>query len=383
MRRAFGALSIAATFACASVPYAARAATNPIQHVIIVVQDGRSFDNLFCGYPGANSSCTQATIPLEARCLLSDTFEDFQHDVRSGTFGHGKAQCPKFGPNVQYAHVPASEVKTYAAMAAQYVLGDAMFSSTGNPAFEAHQYLIAAQAAQAKDEPFGVTGSDGCVYEQIVKQLHGKPIAGCFSYPTLGDELTTEGLTWMAYVAGVQMPAWDPYGWIGSIDEGSQYGAHVVTQPSQFLDAVADGNLANVTWITPTYANSDRTGAQSATGPAWVASVVDAVGESTFWNTSVVIVTWSGFGGWADHVSPPALDGEGLGFRVPLLVISPYAKQDYVSHVQYEFGSILRFAEDTFGLGRLAASDSRATSIAPDALDFNQSPRAFVPIQTR
>jgi phospholipase C len=383
MTRALGVVSFAATFACAFVAPAARAATTPIQHVIIVVQDGRSFDNLFCGYPGANSSCTQATIPLEARCLLSDTFEDFQRDVRSGTFGHGKAQCPKYGQNVQYAHVPPNEVKPYTAMAAQYVLADAMFSSTGNPAFEAQQYLIAAQAAQAKDEPFGVTASDGCIYLQIVSELHGKPIAACFTYPTLGDELTASGLTWMAYVAGIQMPAWDPYGWIRGIDAGSQYGAHVVARPSQFLDDVADGRLASVTWITPTYADSDRSGAQSATGPAWVASVVDAVGQSAFWNTSVVIVTWSGFGGWADHVSPPALDDEGLGFRVPLLVISPYARQNYVSHEQYEFGSILRFTEDTFGLGRLAASDSRATSIAPDTLNFNQSPRAFVPIPTR
>jgi phospholipase C len=89
---------------------------------------------------------------------------------------------------------------------------------------------------------------------------------------------------------------------------------------------------------------------------------------------------WDDWGGLYDPVPPPYLDEDGLGFRVPLLVISPYAKKNYVSHVRYEHGSILKFAEDAFGLGRLAASDTRANSPAADCFDFSQPPRAFVPI---
>jgi phospholipase C len=92
-------------------------------------------------------------------------------------------------------------------------------------------------------------------------------------------------------------------------------------------------------------------------------------------------VVWDDWGGLYDHVPPPHLDYDGLGFRVPLLMISPYAKSNFVSHVQYEHGSILKFAEDVFGLARLGASDTRATSPAPDAFDFTQAPRAFVPIR--
>ena len=90
---------------------------------------------------------------------------------------------------------------------------------------------------------------------------------------------------------------------------------------------------------------------------------------------------WDDWGGLYDHVPPPHVDYDGLGFRVPLLVISPYAKRDYVSHVQYETGSILRFAEDVFGLGQLAASDARANSPASDCFDFTKPPRKFVPIK--
>ena len=102
---------------------------------------------------------------------------------------------------------------------------------------------------------------------------------------------------------------------------------------------------------------------------------------SQFWNSTVIFVMWDEWGGWYDHVPPPQLDYDGLGFRVPLLVISPYAKQHYVSHVQYEHGSVLRFIEDTFGLGRLSASDGRANSPAPDCLDFTRPPRPFKPFQ--
>jgi phospholipase C len=109
--------------------------------------------------------------------------------------------------------------------------------------------------------------------------------------------------------------------------------------------------------------------------------LVNAVGKSKFWDSTAIFVQWDDWGGLYDHVPPPFKDYDGLGFRVPLLVISPYAKKDYVSHVQYETASVLRFAEDVFGLDRLAAADKRAVSPAKDCFDFSQPPRKFVPIK--
>jgi phospholipase C len=122
-------------------------------------------------------------------------------------------------------------------------------------------------------------------------------------------------------------------------------------------------------------------GSGSVTGSSWVASLVNAVGESKYWNSTAIFILWDSYGGWYDPEPPEYLDEEGLGFRVPLVIVSPYAKRGYVSHVHYEHGSILKFAEDQFGLERLAASDRRANSPERDAFDFSKPPRKFVPFK--
>lgn len=352
--------------------------SDKVQHIVIVIQEARSFDNLFCGYSGSKGKCKDKTIPLEASCTLSDTFHDVERDRKTGNFGKEHADCPGY-QHPEYAHVPKDELSQYYQIAQQYVLGDEMFSSTGNPTFEAHQYLIAAQAANAENEPFGKTSSDGCVYRRWVHQLHGAAKTdACFSYQTLGDELSTAGLTWSYYrTADRKQPivdTWDAFGWIKGGSSGT-------SPSSKFMSDVCSGKLATVTWITPAFADSDLSGSLSSGGPQWVASVVNAVGGSQFWGTTTVVILWSGFGGWYDHVSPPYLDFDGLGFRVPMLVVSPYARTNYVDHVQLETASALRFVEDTFGLKPLAVSDSRARDLGVSALDFHQQPRAFVPIQ--
>ena len=343
-----------------------------ITHIVFIVQEQRSFDNLFCSYAGADSAKCGRGIPLEAHCTLSDTFQDFERARKTGDFSHEKTNCAGY-TRPEYRTVPRGETKPYRAIAESYVLADQMFSSTGNPTFESHQYDIAAQAADAVDQPFGSTPPDGCVYLAKVRQFVGPPQPACESYKTLAAELDAAGLTWAYYAAGASEPTWDAFGWVKGYSAGT-------SPPTQFLTDIANGRLSAVTWVTPTLRDSDLSGSRSATGPAWVASLVNAVGESQFWNSTAIFITWSGYGGWADHVRPPFLDHEGLGFRVPLLVISPYAKQNYVSHVQYETASLLRFAEDLYGLDQLATADRRAHSPAADCFNFSQQPRPFVPI---
>ena len=166
------------------------------------------------------------------------------------------------------------------------------------------------------------------------------------------------------------------------IYNGQDWG-NVVSPPQQFITDVASGYLANVTWVVPYCTNSDHATCLSNSGPQWVASLIDAVGESQFWSTTTIFVMWDEWGGWYDHVAPRYLDDDGLGFRVPLMIVSPYAKSGYVSHLQYEHGSILKYIEDTFGLRRLAKSDKRANSPVPDAIDYSQPPRSFTPFASK
>ena len=119
--------------------------------------------------------------------------------------------------------------------------------------------------------------------------------------------------------------------------------------------------------MTPTLENSDHAGCDSNTGPSWVASLVNAIGESPYWDSTAIFIFWDDYGGWYDPEPPAFVDYDGLGLRLPMLIVSPYAKKGHVSHVHFEHGSILKFVEDTFGLPRMAASDARATRPQKDA----------------
>ncbi|HLX25375.1 MAG TPA: alkaline phosphatase family protein, partial [Candidatus Cybelea sp.] len=147
-----------------------------------------------------------------------------------------------------------------------------------------------------------------------------------------------------------------------------------------FITDVRAGKLANFTWITPICSDSDHVNCAGGRGPSWVAALVNTVGKSKFWNSTAIFIQWDDWGGLYDHVAPPYEGYDGLGFRVPLVILSPYAKHDYVSHVQYETASVLRFAEDLFGLPQLADADRRAESPGRDCFDFSGSRRAFKPI---
>jgi phospholipase C len=132
-----------------------------------------------------------------------------------------------------------------------------------------------------------------------------------------------------------------------------------------------------VTWVIPQGPHSDHPGNSSAQGPAWVSTVVNAVGASPFWQHSVILVLWDDWGGLYDHVPPPPGDQFGPGIRVPLIVLSPFSLRGSVAHSTYTFGSVMRLIEDTFGLQRLTRVDLSAASLGLDVFDFNQPPRAF------
>jgi Phosphoesterase family len=144
--------------------------------------------------------------------------------------------------------------------------------------------------------------------------------------------------------------------------------------------------LPAVSWVIPTGEESDHytvsNGKIVDTGPDWVSSVVNAVGKSKYWDSTAIIIVWDDWGGFWDHVPPPQLDYRGLGFRVPLIIVSPYAKKGYVSHTQYEFGSILKFMESTFGLASLNTTDVRANDLT-DSFDFTKKPRPFKTIPSQ
>jgi phospholipase C len=378
------------------------AAPNPIRHVVIVIQENRSFDNLFNGYPGANtvssavesngSTIQLATIPFEYPKDLDHSHVNFLREYANGHLYFDL--YPSNPPNLAYGKVPAAETQPYFALAQSYVLADDMFQSNSGPSFVSHLYLTAggAQIAPGQnvdEDPNGAApwGCDSPAGETVaLLGPNGTDLPGpfpCFNYETLPDELDAKSLPWRYYAPAIGSSGmiWSTLDAISHLRYGPDWTTDVISPETNVLTDAATGPLPDVTWVVPTDANSDHPSSLSATGPQWVTSVVNAIGQGPNWNSTAIFVVWDDWGGWFDHVPPPQVDAMGYGFRVPLLVISPYAKHGYVSHVQHEFGSILHFTEETFGLAPLAASDARADDLS-DCFDFAQSPRAFVPFAT-
>src|SRR5581483_8948724 len=129
----------------------------------------------------------------------------------------------------------------------------------------------------------------------------------------------------------------------------------------KFLEAKTVGN---VTWIKPACAYCEHPAlADVSVGVDWTRRVVNAIGKSQYWGRSAIFITWDDFGGFYDHVAPPQVDYLGLGFRVPCLVVSPFAKKGFVDHTQYEHSSICKFAEKVFGLPAMTARDAAANDM--------------------
>jgi phospholipase C len=382
---------------------------SPIQHVVIVIQENRSFNNLFYGYPHAKTAKYGYDTygdKLKLKAIGLETTWDLQHDA-GGFFGacHGTGSipgtdCKMNGFNLEYAtcggsepcpikyppyaYVPHSETQPYFDIAKQYVLADQMYASNLDASsFVSHQYIIAAQAESAVNFPYGAWGCPGGSGDSVAEIGSNRKVPNgyevpCWNPTTLGDELDNAGISWAYYaVSYSDYPGiWSAYQAIKHIYEGADWQKDVISPPSQFLSDVSNGKLRTVTWVTPTCANSDHAGCGSKTGPMWVASLVNAIGESKYWNSTAMFIFWDDYGGWFDPEPPTYEDYDGLGLRIPMLIVSPYAKQGVVDHTRYEHGTILKFIENLFNLSPLSASDKRAN--APDnAFDFSKPPRAF------
>jgi phospholipase C len=392
-------------------PSAPHNAAHPITHVVIVVQENRSFNNLFLGFPGAATqpygyASDGRKIALQPIGLA--TSWDIAHSSYSFLAAcHGAGDYPGTGCRMNgfdkeawycgqqsepkcpialppYAYAPREETKPYFYLGKHYVLADQMYASNfDGSSFVSHQYIIAAQASSSVNYPWyawGCSGGDADYVPTVTqKRRIGSVIPVCFNNLTLGDELDEAGLSWAFYTSKInngQGGFWSAYQAIEHIYDGPDWHRDVITPQTRFFADVAAGHLRTVSWITPTFKNSDHAGSRSDTGPSWVASIVNAIGKSPYWKNTAIFIFWDDYGGWYDPAPPQMVDYDGLGFRLPLLIVSAYAKAGYVTHVHYEHGSILRWIENNFGLKQLSASDTRAAP-PDDAFDFAQPARAF------
>ena len=367
----------------------------------MIVQENRSFDNLFTGYPGTDS--VQAgvgpngqSIPLAAYPMAGGCDPGHNHTTFVSQYDGGKLDnfntagveyrvTPNCVPpaNYVYSYVQQSDVQSYWNMAQQYVLADRTFMSNSGPSFVAHQYMIAGQSNMVVENPSGVPWGCNAPVGTTTLQLdaNGNEVPGpypCFSYTTLAANLDAVNATWKYYApapSDIGYLVWSAFSAISPVYNGPDW-TKVVTPETTILTDIANNALPNVAWVVPDFQNSDHPGVAANNGPAWISSIVNALGQSSYWNSTAIVVVWDDWGGWFDHVSPPQLDGMGLGFRIPLMIISPWSRHGYVSHAQHEMASITRLIETVWNLPPMAAADARADPFA-DCFDFTQSPPPF------
>ena len=383
-----------------------------IQHVVVIFQENRTPDNLFHGLPNADiadSGVNSAgeTIPLTPVALANDYDLNHAHSGFLAMYDGGKmdgadkvhffceknaTDCP--GPNLQFKYVNPSEVAPYFQLAETYTFADRMFQTNQGPSFPAHQFIIAGTSAPTATSdlfaaenplplhPTGCTAPAGETV-QLIDPAGDESATQypCFEHPVLSDLLDAKGISWRYYTPSPGS-IWTGPNAIQHLRMGPAWANNVILNEKQVLLDIAGGQLPQVSWVIPSGQASDHPGVNEGLGPSWVASIVNAIGSSPYWSKTAIFITWDDWGGWYDHVAPTIYDSYEYGFRVPLIVVSPYARPAYVSHVTHDFGSILKFIEEDFGLASLGYADARADDLS-DCFDFNQTPRSFQAIAAR
>jgi phospholipase C len=402
-----GLLSVAGLIGCgASYIFtpspAVRASTvsavagSPIQHIVVIMQENRSFDNLFNGFPGADTvqSGMMNGIPIPLKPVPLDDSRDLEHSHMRWwrDWDHGAmdnfAQANASPATLPYSYVPEKDVEPYWTMAREYVLGDRMFQSNTGPSFVAHQYMIAGQSGNVAENPSGTIWGCDANPSSTAALIgpNGTELPGvfpCFDYQTIGDLLDLKGVTWRYYAPGSNDSFFvlSAYQAIRHIRFGKDWKDNIISPPARALTDIQHGELAQVTWIVPDWSHSDHPGSGNE-GPDWVASIVNAIGKSQYWNSTAIFISWDDWGGWYDHVLPPKMDQMGPGFRVPLLVVSPYAKHGYVSHHFHEASGFIAFIEYNFDLGTLGARDAGGDYYR-DCFDYQQTPAPYNSLKTK
>jgi phospholipase C len=379
-----------ATPAATPVPTATVTPGDPIQHIVILVKENRSFDNYFGTFPGADGTTTGVTSSgkvVRLHHTPDHTLLDINHAGNAARVAVNNGRMNGFnllagawqdGRDMALSQLHEEDIPNYWAYASAYTLDDHFFSTINGPSFPNHLALIASGSNNTVDNPvfntYHAWGCDSGKYTRV-RQVDPvtnkeKMVAPCFDMTTLPDLLQAKGVSWKYYAPAQYQSGyiWSSLDAIRHIRYSSLWQSNV-QPPDQFVKDVKAGTLPEVSWLVSNENVSEHPPYSACSGENWTVGMLNALMRSPEWNSTVVFLTWDDFGGFYDHVPPPRLDYISYGPRVPTIVISPYVKQHVVDHTRYDFESIIKYIEDKFGLGRMGIYDRKANSIGR-ALDL-------------
>ncbi|MFL5665379.1 MAG: alkaline phosphatase family protein [Ktedonobacteraceae bacterium] len=379
-----------------------------IKHIVIMDKENHTYDNLFGLLPGGNGSSTYTGTdglqhplnhtPIKLATDISHSYNDTQK-----AWDHGKMdKFALIGGAVQTVNgvtqdeadsqYRQADIPNYWALAQQFGLADRFFSDIRGPSFPNHLYSFEADDNNVDRNPQGTNTvhSWGCdaptavTVEERNAQGTVTNVRPCFDNQTLMDQLDQAGISWRYYGAqyGQSGYVWTSCNAINHIrtNDASQ----CFTPASQFATDAANGSLPAVSWLTENQGVSDHPPANICTGENWTVQQIEAVMNGPAWASTAIILTWDDFGGFYDHVAPPVGGLNSLinyGFRVPLLMISPYTRQG-IDDTQHDTVSMVKFVQDEFGLPSLGGLETQASSLT-NMLDLTQVPLAPLRLSTR
>lgn len=368
-----------------------------IKHIIVIMQENRSFDSYFGTYPGADgipmsngvpTVCVpdpktgQCVKPYHDPSVLNgggphgavNAAADINGGKMNGFIAqatNGRRGCLKTnnpicsGTNSTdvMGYHDAREIPNYWSYAQHFVLQDHMFEPDASWSLPAHLFMVSAWSAKCKSSnpsscvnnisgPVNIKVANSYradyAWTDMTYLLHKNNVSWAYYLDQgLQPDCANDAMLCSPTAQSVKVPGiWNPLPNFDTVKQDGQLGN--IQDISNFSTAAKNGTLPSVSWVVPNSVNSEHPPALVSTGESYVTSLINAAMQGPDWNSTAIFLAWDDWGGFYDHVVPPSVDQNGYGLRVPGLVISPYAKQGYIDHQILSFDAYLKFIEDDF-----------------------------------
>ena len=317
--------------------------SNPIKHVVVLFQENHTFDNYFGTFPGANGISHDP--PTAHPChIASPITTDLCHSTLCAHADYNNGKMDGFlqteGSKQTFGYYDARDIPYYWDLARNYTLFDNYFTSAMGPSLPNHLYLVAGQ---------------GAVVDSVNMNPHDLKIN------SIVDSFSASKVSW-AYYSPYTIGNENALGAISSVNTNTTRMADLKLSGA-FLKDLQDGNMPSVSYVLANDGENEHPPYDLGIGQAWTKSIISAIQASSYWSSTVILLTWDDYGGWYDHVAPPQVDKYGLGFRVPMLMISPFAKQGHIDHTLSDHTSLMKFIERVFDLAPVTHRDATASDL--------------------